>query len=45
MTQIVKNPPAMQETKVQSLGWEDPLEEGLAVHSSISAWRIPMDRV
>ena len=45
MTQIVKNPPAMQETQVQSLGWEDPLEEGMAVHSSISAWRIPMDRV
>ena len=37
----VKNPPAMQETWVQSLGWEDPLEEGMATHSSIPAWRIP----
>ena len=37
---MVKNPPAMQETWVQSLGWEDPLEEGLASHSSILAWRI-----
>ena len=45
MTQIVKNPPVMQETQVQSLGWEDPLEEEMATHSSISAWRIPMDRV
>ena len=36
--------PAMQETLVQFLGWEDPLEEGLATHSSILAWRIPMDR-
>ena len=34
----------MQETWVQSLGWEDPLEEGIAVRSSILAWRIPMDR-
>ena len=34
----------MQETWVQSLGWEDPLEEGMANHSSILAWRIPMDR-
>ena len=42
MAQLVKNPPAMQETWVQSLGWEDPLEEGLATHSSILAWRIPM---
>ena len=40
----VKNPPAMQETWVQSLGWEDPLEEGMATHSSILAWRIPKDR-
>ena len=39
----VKNPPAMQETRVQSLGWEDPLEEDMATHSSILAWRIPMD--
>ena len=39
--QLVKNPPAMQETWVQSLGWEDPLEKGKATHSSILAWRIP----
>ena len=44
VAQMVKNPPAMQETWVQFLGWEDPLEEGLANHSSILAWRIPMDR-
>ena len=37
----VKNLPAMQETQVQSLGWEDPLEKGMATHSSILAWRIP----
>ena len=42
--QSVKNPPAMQETLVRSLGWEDPLEEGTATHYSILAWRIPMDR-
>ena len=41
---MVKNLPAMWETWVQSLGWEDPLEEGMATHSSILAWRIPMDR-
>jgi len=41
---MVKNSPAMQETQVQSLGWEDPLEESIANHSSILAWRIPMDR-
>ena len=40
---MVKNPPARQETLVQSLGWEDPLEEGMATHSSILAWRIAMD--
>ena len=40
---MVKNPPAMQETWVQSLGWEDPLEEGMANHSSILAWRILTD--
>ena len=34
----------MQETQVRSLGWEDPLEEGMATHPSILAWRIPMDR-
>ena len=38
---MVKNPPAMWETWVQSLGWEDPLEKGIATHSSILAWRIP----
>jgi len=41
---MIKNPPAEQETWVPSLGWEDPLEEGMATHSSILAWRIPMDR-
>ena len=41
---MVKNPPAMQETWVQSLGWEDPLEESMVTHSSILAWRIPMVR-
>ena len=41
VAQIVKKPPAMQETWVRSLGWEDPLEEGMATHSSILAWRIP----
>ena len=40
-TPMVKNLPAMQETQVQSLGWEDPLEKGTATHSSILAWRIP----
>ena len=38
---MVKNPPAVQETWVQSLGWEDPLEKGTATHPSILAWRIP----
>ena len=41
LAQMVKNLPAMQETWVQSLGWEDPLEEGMAIYSSIPAWRIP----
>ena len=41
MAQLVKNPPAMRETWVRSLGWEDPLEKGKATHSSILAWRIP----
>ena len=41
MAQLVKNPPAMQETLVRFLGWEDPLEKGKATHSSILAWRIP----
>ena len=44
VAQMVKNPPAMWETWVQFLGWEDPLEEGMATHSGILAWRIPMDR-
>ena len=44
MAQIVKNPPAVWETWVQSLGWEDPLEEGMVTHSNILAWRISMDR-
>ena len=44
VAQLVKNPPAMQETLVRFLGWEDPLEEGMATHSGILAWRIPMDR-
>ena len=44
VAQMVKNPPAMWETWVQSLGWEDRLEKGMATHSSILAWRIPMDR-
>ena len=44
MAQMVKNPPAMQETWVQSLGREETLEEGVSTHSSILAWRIPMDR-
>jgi len=41
MAQTVKNLTAMQETQVQSLSWEDPLEKGMATHSSILAWRIP----
>ena len=41
MAQLVKNPPAMRETWVRPLGWEDPLEKGTATHSSILAWRIP----
>ena len=44
VAQMVKNLPAMWETWVRSLGWEDPLEEGMVTHSSILAWRIPMDR-
>ena len=42
MTQTVRNLPAMQETRVGSLGQEDPLEKGMATHSSILAWRIPV---
>ena len=41
MAQMVKNLPAMQETQVLSLGWEDPLKKGMATHSSILAWIIP----
>ena len=41
VAQLVKNPPAMQETWVRSLDWEDPLEKGKATHSSNLAWRIP----
>ena len=44
LAQTVKNLPVMQDTWVQSLGWEDPLEEGMAIQSRILAWRIPMDR-
>ena len=44
MAQLVKNMPGMQETWVRSMGWEDPLEEAMATHSSILAWRVPMDR-
>ena len=38
---VVKNPPAKQETQIQSLDWEDPLEKEMATHSSILAWKIP----
>ena len=41
MAQLVKNLPATQETQFWSLGWEDPLEEGMATHSSVLDWRIP----
>ena len=41
VVQTVKNPPVMQERQVQFLGWEYPLEDGMATHSSILAWRIP----
>ena len=41
VAQMVENLPAMRKTQVRSLGWEDPLEKGLATHSSILAWRIP----
>ena len=44
VVQMVKSLPAVLETWVRSLGWEDPLKEGMATHSSILAWRIPMDR-
>ena len=41
VAQLVKNPPTMWETWLQSLGWEDPLEKGTATHSRIRAWRVP----
>ena len=41
VVQLVKNVPSMQETRIRPLGWEDPLEKGMATHSSILAWRIP----
>ena len=41
VAQLVKNPPAMWETWVRSLGWEDPLEKGMTTDSSVLAWRIP----
>ena len=41
LAQLVQNPPAMQETPVRSLSWEDPLQKGKATHSSILAWRVP----
>ena len=41
VAQLVKNPPAVRETRVRSLGWEDPLEKGMSTHSIILAWRIP----
>ena len=44
VAQMVKNLPAVWKTWVRFLGWEDPLEEGMATHSSILAWRIPVDR-
>ena len=44
VAQLIKNPPTIRETWVQSLGCEDPLEEGMATHSSILAWRIHIDR-
>ena len=43
VVQMVKNPPAMQETWARSLGWEDPLEEGMGTHSSVLAQKIPVD--
>ena len=45
VAQKVKNPPAMQEILVQFVGWQDPIEDSMATHSSILAWRNPMDRV
>ena len=44
IAQLVKNPPAVRETWVRSLGWQEPLEEGVETHSSVLVWRIPMHR-
>ena len=44
VAQMVKSQFAMWETRVRSLGWEDPLKEGMATHSSILAWKVPMDK-
>ena len=44
VVQMVKKPPVVWETWVRSLGWENPLQDGMAVHSSILAWRIPVNR-
>ena len=44
MSQMIKNLPVLQETWVRFMGWEDPLEKGMATHSGILAWRIPMAR-
>ena len=44
MVQTVKKLLAMRETRAHSLGWEDPLEKGMVTHSSVLAWRTPMDR-
>ena len=44
VVQMVENPPVTQEAWVRYLGWEDPLEEGMATHSSFLVWKIPMDR-
>ena len=41
VAQMVRNLPEMQETRIQALGWEDPLEKEMAIHSSVLAWRIP----
>ena len=42
VAQLIKNPPALRESCVRSLGWEDPLEKGTVTHSSILVWRIPL---
>ena len=44
VAQLVKNPRAMQETWIRFLGWEETLDEGMAIHSGVLAWRIPMYR-